>query len=261
MDTLNLQWPATDSSIAVVTLNRPDALNAMNTRMIAELLTLFREQAYNETLRCLVLTGSGKRAFSTGGDLKERNGMTNDQWRHQHHLIEDAFKALWEFPVPVIAAVEGFAYAGGCELALGADFIVASATAEFALKEVTRGILPGGGGLYNLSRSIGMRRAREMIYTGRAIDAETAYAWGLVNRVVPAGNALESALETARQIADSAPMAVRMAKLSTGRGQDCDSTTAYALDIAAYNVLVGSEDRLEGIAAFNEKRKPQWKNR
>lgn len=261
MDTLTLDWDAGGSSIGVVTLKRPDALNAMNTLMIQELLTLFREQAYNQALRCVVLTGAGTRAFSTGGDLKERNGMTNDQWRHQHHLIEDAFKALWEFPVPVIAAVEGFAYAGGCELALGADFIVASATAQFALKEVTRGILPGGGGLQNLARSIGMRRAREMIYTGQAIDAETAYAWGLVNRVVAAGEARESALQTARQITDSAPMAVRMAKLSTGRGQDCDSATAYALDIAAYNVLVVSEDRLEGIAAFNEKRKPQWKNR
>lgn len=261
MDTLKLDWHLGDSRIAVVTLNRPDALNAMNTRMIQELLHLFRDQAYNDALRCMVVTGAGGRAFSTGGDLKERNGMSNDQWRHQHHLIEDAFKALWDFPLPVIAAVEGFAFAGGCEIALGADFIVASATAQFALKEVTRGIIPGGGGLLHLARSIGTRRAREMIYTGRAIDAETAYAWGLVNRVVPAGEALNSALETAVQIAESAPMSVRMAKLSTGRGQDCDSATAYALDIAAYNVLVGSEDRLEGIAAFNEKRKPQWKNR
>ena len=187
--------------------------------------------------------------------------MSNEQWRHQHHLIEDAFKALWEFPVPVIAAVEGFAFAGGCELALGTDFIIASTTAEFALKEVTRGILPGGGGLMNLARSIGKQRAREIIYTGRAINAETAYAWGLVNRVVPAGDALKVSLEIAAEIGESAPMSVRMAKVSTGRGLECDSTTAYALDIAAYNVLVGSEDRLEGIAAFNEKRKPIWKNR
>jgi enoyl-CoA hydratase len=260
MDTLKLDW-LSDSRIAVVTLNRPDALNAMNTLMIQELLNLFREQTHNEALRCGVITGRGTRAFSTGGDLKERNGMSNDQWRRQHQLIEEMFKAMWDFPIPIIAAVEGFAFAGGCEIALGADFIVASATAQFALKEVTRGILPGGGGLQNLARSIGMRRAREMIYTGLAINAETAYAWGLVNRVVPAGDALESALESAGQIVDSAPMAVRMAKLSTSRGQDCDSATAYALDIAAYNVLIGSEDRLEGIAAFNEKRKPQWKNR
>lgn len=261
MDTLKLDWHCGDSSIAVVTLNRPGVLNAMNTRMIQELLNLFRDQAFNEALRCMILTGAENRAFSTGGDLKERNGMSNEQWRHQHHLIEETFKTLWDFPIPIIAAVEGFAYAGGCELALGTDFIVASTTAEFALKEVTRGIIPGGGGLQNLPRSIGVRRAREMIYTGRVINAETAHDWGLVNRVVPAGEALKSALETAAEIAESAPMAVRMAKHSTSRGQDCDSRSAYALDIAAYNVLIGSEDRLEGIAAFNEKRKPQWKNR
>jgi enoyl-CoA hydratase len=144
MDTLKLDW-LSDSRIAVVTLNRPDALNAMNTLMIQELLNLFREQTHNEALRCGVITGRGTRAFSTGGDLKERNGMSNDQWRRQHQLIEEMFKAMWDFPIPIIAAVEGFAFAGGCEIALGADFIVASATAQFALKEVTRGILPGGG--------------------------------------------------------------------------------------------------------------------
>src|SRR5205823_4658430 len=133
VDTLTLDWHLGGSSIAVITLNRPGALNAMNTRMIQELLDLLRDQSYNETLRCVVLTGAGSRAFSTGGDLKERNGMSNEQWRRQHHLIEETFKTLWDFPIPIISAVEGFAYAGGCELALGTDFIVASATAEFAL--------------------------------------------------------------------------------------------------------------------------------
>jgi enoyl-CoA hydratase/carnithine racemase len=146
-------------------------------------------------------------------------------------------------------------------LALGTDFIVASETAEFALKEITRGIMPGGGGMQRLARSIGVRRASELIYTGRAIKADLAYAWGLINRVTPAGQALAVALEIAREIAASAPMAIRAAKVALGRGQDCDSRTAYALDLAAYNQLVGSEDRLEGIAAFNEKRKPVWKNR
>jgi enoyl-CoA hydratase/carnithine racemase len=261
VDSLKLEWPRDAASVAVVTLNRPAALNAMNTQMIGELLQLFREQAYNDALRCMIITGAGTRAFSTGGDLKERNAMTNDQWLHQHHLIEDAFRALWELPIPTIAAVEGYAFAGGCEIALGTDFIVASETAEFALKEVTRGIMPGGGGVQNLARSIGVRRARELIYTGRAINADTAYDWGLVNRVVPAGRALETALEIADQIAESAPMAVRAVKVAINRGEDCDFQTAYALDIAGYNLLVGSEDRLEGIAAFNEKRKPVWKNR
>ena len=262
MDTLNLDWDAGGSSIGVVTLNRPDALNAMNTLMIQELLDPVSRTGLQRSAPMHGAHRRGNRAFSTGGDLKERNGMTNDQWRHQHHLIEDAFKALWEFPVPVIAAVEGFAYAGGCELALGTDFIVASATARVC----PQGSHPRNHAGRRRSAEPGSQHRdaarREMIYTGRAIDAETAYAWGLVNRVVAAGEALESALADRRdEIAASAPMAVRMAKLSTGRGQDCDSATAYALDIAAYNVLVGSEDRLEGIAAFNEKRKPQWKNR
>lgn len=261
METLKLDWDGNATNLAIVTLNRPGALNAMNTRMFTEFLSLLREQAYNEQLRCMVITGAGERSFSTGGDLKERNGMTNDQWRHQHHLIEDMFEALWSFPVPSIAAVEGFAYAGGCELALGTDFIVASETAEFALKEITRGIMPGGGGMQRLARSIGVRRASEMIYTGRAIKADQAYAWGLINRVAPASQALATALEIAREITASAPMAVRAAKVALSRGQDCDSRTAYALDLAAYNQLVGSEDRLEGIAAFNEKRTAIWKNR
>lgn len=261
METLKLDWDGATPGLAVLTLNRPGALNAMNTRMMTELLNLFREQAYNDRLRCMVLTGAGDRSFSTGGDLKERNGMSNDQWRQQHHLIEDMFEAMWNFPVPMIAAVEGFAYAGGCELALGTDFIIASETAEFAVKEITRGIMPGGGGIHRLARTIGVRRASEMIYTGCAIKADQACEWGLVNRVVPAGRALTIAQEIAGEIVASAPMAVRAAKVAINRGIDADSRTAYALDIAAYNVLIGSEDRLEGIAAFNEKRKPVWKNR
>ncbi len=126
METLKLDWDAGTPGLAVLTLNRPGALNAMNTQMITELLQLFREQPSNPQLRSVVMTGEGTRSFSTGGDLKERNGMTNEQWRHQHHLIEEMFEALWKFPVPIVAAVEGFAYAGGCELALGTDFIVAS---------------------------------------------------------------------------------------------------------------------------------------
>jgi enoyl-CoA hydratase/carnithine racemase len=200
METLKLDWDGATAGLAVLTLNRSGALNAMNTRMMTELLNLLREQAYNDALRCMVITGAGDRSFSTGGDLKERNGMSNEQWRQQHHLIEDMFEALWNFPVPSIAAVEGFAYAGGCELALGTDFIIASETAEFAVKVITRGIMPGGGGIHRLARSIGVRRASELIYTGRAIKADQACAWGLVNRVVPAGRALAAALEIANEI-------------------------------------------------------------
>ena len=187
--------------------------------------------------------------------------MTNEQWRRQHHLVEDLMPAIVDFPVPLLAAVEGYAFAGGCEFALATDFIIAGETASFAIKEVTRGILPGGLGIQNLARAIGLRRAKELVYTGRSIDARTAYEWGLVNRVVPAGKALATALEIASEIVASAPMALRYAKVAANKGSETDLYTAYALDIAAYNVLVPSEDRLEGIAAFNQKRKPRWKNR
>ena len=257
---LKVEYKGENNEILVVTLNRPDVMNAMNTQMLEERLSLFREQAYNEDLRCVVITGAGERAFSTGGDLKERNGMSDGTWKRQHHIIEDLVLLTRDFPVPVIAAVEGYALAGGCELALSADFIIASETAIFGLSEALRGILPGGGGLQNLARAIGVRRAKELIYTGRKIDAVLAYEWGMVNRVVSKGKALETALELAAMIADSAPMAVRAAKTSINKGSESDYHTAYALDIAAYNLLVSSEDRLEGVAAFNEKRKPRWKN-
>lgn len=258
---LKVEFCGDNEEIMIVTLNRPEVMNAMNTQLLEERLALFREQAHNEKLRCVVITGAGEKAFSTGGDLKERNGMSNGNWRNQHQIIEDLVLLTRDFPVPIIAAVEGYALAGGCELALSVDFIIASETAVFGLSEALRGILPGGGGLQNLARAIGVRRAKELIYTGRKIDAALAYEWGLVNRVVPKGKALETALEIAEQITESAPMAVRAAKVSINNGSETNFHTAYALDIAAYNQLVTSEDRLEGVAAFNEKRKPNWKNR
>jgi enoyl-CoA hydratase/carnithine racemase len=187
--------------------------------------------------------------------------MSDEAWRKQHHLIEDMALSIKDFPRPVIAAVEGYAMGGGCEIALMTDFIIASETAKFALPEATRGIMPGAGGMQNLARAIGMRRAKELIFTGRSIDANLAYEWGLVNRVVPKGKALETAVEVAKQIIEAAPISIRMAKLAISRGAEVDFHTGYMLDIAAYNVVVSTEDRLEGVAAFNEKRKPCWKNR
>lgn len=260
-EALHVEFHGENQEVLVVTLNRPEVMNAMNTKMLEERLELFREQAYNETLRCIVITGAGEKAFSAGGDLKERNGMSDGTWHRQHQVIEELVLLTRDFPVPIIAAVEGYALAGGCELALSTDFIVASETAVFGLSEALRGILPGGGGLQNLSRAIGVRRAKEVIYTGRKINAELAYEWGMVNHVVPKGTALEKALEVAFSIAASSPMAVKTAKVAINNGTETNFHTAYALDIAAYNLLVSSEDRLEGVAAFNEKRKPNWKNR
>ncbi|ARK32589.1 enoyl-CoA hydratase/isomerase family protein [Halalkalibacter krulwichiae] len=261
METLKVEFKGENNEILIVTLNRPEVMNAMNTKMLEERLALFREQAENEDLRCVIVTGAGGKAFSTGGDLKERNNMANRSWRQQHRIIEDLVLLYRDFPVPIIAAVEGYALAGGCEMALSADFIIASETAVFGMSEILRGIIPGAGGPQNLARVIGAPRAKELLYTGRRINADLAYEWGMVNRVVPKGMALETSLEIAYQIAESAPLAVRAAKTSVTRGSEVDFHTAYVLDLAAYNMLVSSEDRLEGVAAFNEKRKPRWKNR
>jgi len=266
MDAEKYQYITTESrgtqgEILVVRLNRPEVLNAFNTGMATELEALFRRYSTTGHLRVVILTGEGNRAFCTGADLKERQGMGDADWRVQHQLFERMFLEIKNFPQPVIAAVEGYALAGGLELALMADFIVASESARFGLTEIRRGILPGGGGLQNLPRAIGSRRAKELIYTGRIIDAQEALQWGMVNRVVPAGQALACALDLAAEIVESAPIPVRLAKVAIDRGTGVDFDTGYRLDLALYELTIGTEDRREGVAAFNEKRKPQWHNR
>lgn len=255
--------PATASGdgISVLVMNRPLVLNAMNTRMFHELREALRGLAHDERLRVLILTGEGTRAFSTGGDLKERNGMSDEAWRRQHQVIEEAFLAVKDFPVPVIAAVEGHAHGGGFEIALMADFIIASEAATFSLAEVRRGILPGGGGIQNLVRAAGMRRAKQLLFSGDSFSGTEAARWGVVNELTAPGGSVAAATAIARRIVQAAPLSVRYAKLSATRGGEVDFHTGYAMDIAAYNALVSTQDRHEGVAAFNEKRAPQWKNR
>jgi enoyl-CoA hydratase/carnithine racemase len=259
-ETLLIDSPTEDGQIVVLCLNRPEVLNAMNTKMWLELRDALCQLRQHRTLRCVLVTGSGTRAFSAGGDLKERNGMSDEAWRHQHELIEEVLLAVKDFPLPIIAAVEGHAHGGGVELALMCDFIIASQTARFSFAEVKRGIMPGGGGPQNLVRAMGMRRAKQYLFTGDEFDAARALEWSMVNEVAPAGQALQAALAIARRIQQAAPMSVRQVKLAASRGGDVDFHTGYVLDIAAYNVLVSSADRREGVAAFNEKRPPRWSN-
>ena len=241
------------------TLNRPDVANAMNTQMGRDLLAFFDEiNAARAQYRCIVLTGAGERAFCAGGDLKERNGMTDEAWQDQHLLFERMVRAFAGCPVPVIGAVNGAAYAGGCELALLCDFIYAAETARFALTEVTLGIMPGAGGTQNLPRAVGERRAKEIILTGRPFTAAEAFEWGMVNRLCKPGRVVEEALETGRRIADNAPIAVRQAKHAIHFGLQTDLASAMMFEIEAYNRMVPTADRHEGVAAFNEKRKPQF---
>jgi len=250
-----------DGSVVTVTLNRPEQMNAMNTAMGEDLLACFDALQRDALVRAVVFTGAGERAFCAGGDLKERNEMTDEAWRAQHVIFEQAAFRILRCPVPVIAAVEGFALAGGCELAVLADFIVASETAVFGVPEATLGIFPGIGGTQLLPRILGSPLAKELIFTGRRMKADEAKAAGLINHLVAKGQARTLALELASTIAANGPIAVRQAKKAIVYGSETDLDTAMILAIEAYNATVVSDDRREGVRAFNEKRKPQFKGR
>jgi len=258
--TLQLSEPQPHTLL--ITLNRPEVANAMNTQMGLDLLDLFQTiGGAPNAQRCIVVTGAGPRAFCAGGDLKERLGMTDQQWQDQHLIFERAIRAIISCPVPVIAAVNGAAYAGGMEIALCADFIYAAEHARFALTEVTLGIMPGAGGTQNLPRAVGARRAKEILLTGKPFTAQQAFEWGMVNRICKADTLLAEALETATTIAANAPISTRQIKQSVTYGLNMDLASGMMFEIEAYNRMVPTEDRREGIRAFNEKRKPQFLGR
>lgn len=257
-ETLNVAIGA--DRVGIVTMRRPAALNAMNTAMMRELRDCFAHfYVDHDAAACLVLTGEGTRGFCTGADLKERRGMTDAIWRRQHAVVEQMIRAIMHCPVPIIAAVNGAAYAGGMELALACDFVYAAQSARFALTEVTLGIMPGAGGTQNLPRAVGVRRAKEMVLTGAPFTAQQALDWGMVNRVCEDADLMSEVLAVAAQIAGNAPLSVRQAKKALDKAADLDRMTGYAFEIEAYNRTVVSEDRREGINAFNEKRKPHYK--
>ena len=260
-ETLKLDF-SEDDGVLVVTINRPQASNAMNTQMGADMRDLWSGFYVDQRgVNCIVLTGSGGKAFCAGGDLKERNNMTDEQWQQQHALFEQSLWAMMECPIPIIAAVNGAAYGGGCEFAVATDFAYAARSARFALTEVTLGILPGAMGTQNLPRAAGVRRAKEIILTGLPFTAEQALEWGVVNTLCDDDALMEETLVTARRIAGNAPLAVRQAKKSITMATQLDLKAGYAFELEAYNRLVPTEDRLEGVRAYNEKRKPNFKGR
>jgi enoyl-CoA hydratase/carnithine racemase len=251
-----------DDHILQVTLNRPEVSNALNTRMGLELMEFFEQFSIDpEEARVVIITGHGDKAFCAGGDLKERNGMTDEAWRAQHLIFERMIRAMMACPIPLVAAVNGAAYGGGCEIAAASDFVYAATTARFALTEVTLGIMPGAGGTQNLARAVGERRAKELILSGLPFTAAEAEAWGLVNRVVEPADLVEATLGIARRIAANGPLAVRQAKQAVHRGLQMSVWDGLAFEIEAYNRLVGTEDRREGVLAFNERRKPAFRGR
>jgi enoyl-CoA hydratase/carnithine racemase len=247
-------------AIALLTLNRPHVLNAMNTAMGVRLGEVLDEVTEDASIRVVVLTGAGDRAFCAGGDLKERQGMRPDQWTRQHRIFERAHHKLRNLRKPVFAAVNGVALGGGCEMAMSTDFLIAAEHARFGQPEVTRGIMPGAGGTQLLPRFLPRGLAFQLLMTGEMIPAAEAHRWGLVNRVCPAGELMDAAMELAERIAANSPAAVQQAKRSARMGLELPLEAGIETEIECYQRMVDHPDRYEGVDAFNERRPPVFQD-
>jgi enoyl-CoA hydratase/carnithine racemase len=246
------------AAVAEIVLDRPDAMNALDTAMAWRLAAVCAEIAADQTIRAVVLSAAGERAFCVGADLKERGRMTDADFLRQRPVFRAAFGAVLGLRQPVVAAVAGYALGGGCELALSCDLVVADQTAVFGLPETTVGLVPGSGGTQLALRKLGPGRAADLILTGRRIDADEAYRIGLADRLVPAGAVRKEALHLAGLMARNSPVAVRAAKQAIRNGAGIGLAAGLDVEDAAWRTAAFSADRKEGIAAFNEKREPRW---
>lgn len=247
-------------NIWILKIHRPEALNALNSLVLSELAEFFRmigEMDF-EHARGLLITGSGEKAFVAGADIKEMSGMTIHQAKDFSIRGQSIFHELALLKIPVLAAVNGFALGGGCELALACDFIYASENAKFGLPEVTLGLIPGFGGTVSLSRAIGLRKAKEWTFSGELMSAQEALQVGLVNRVYTQQELIEKSLQKLEQIAVRAPLAVSSAKSSILQGWDLEIEEAHSRESQLFGNLFDREDTKEGMKAFMEKRKAQF---
>ena len=247
-------------AVTLVTLDRPEALNALSSAVLEDLIAAFASFQADESQRCAVITGAGAKAFAAGADIKEMadKGAADfyaaDMFARWSHLVRETRK-------PWIAAVNGFALGGGCELAMMADFIIAADSARFGQPEIKLGVVPGMGGSQRLTRAIGKARAMDLILTGRTIGAEEAERAGLVARVVPAAELLGEALEAAEAIAAMPPLAVLAAKELVTAADELPLAEGIRLERRLFHLLAATEDKAEGMAAFVEKRTPVWTGR
>lgn len=248
-----------EGEIGIIFLNRPDALNALNSDMVKELINALDSFNEDKSIRCVIITGN-ERAFSAGADIKEMINMNAVDMAMTEH-----FFPLWDkignYPKPVIAAVSGFVLGGGLELAMSCDIIVSSETAQFGQPEINIGVMPGGGGTQRLTRAVGKYKAMEMILTGKRINAEEALSYGLVNKVVPKELYLEEAKKIAKEICSKSPVAVKLAKLSVNKALEVGLKDGLDFERELFYLLFSSEDKKEGMEAFIEKRKPEFKGR
>ncbi len=247
-----------ENGVGLCKLSRPKVLNALNGAVMLELITALEELDRDETVRCIIVTGD-ERAFAAGADIKEMAEATAVQ------MLERNWIAYWDrlagIGKPIIAAVSGCALGGGCELAMACDMIVASESAQFGQPEINIGVIPGAGGTQRLTRALGKSKAMEMVLTGRYLSAREAEARGLVARVVPVETYLDEAKKLAQEIASKAPIAVRFAKESVNKAFELPLDEGLGYERKLFYFLFATEDQDEGMKAFIEKRKPQWKGR
>lgn len=257
-DPVRVERHGPDGRVAELVLDRPEAHNAVSTRMARALGAAARGLAEDPGVQCVVLSSSAARAFCVGADLKERNSFSDAQLMQQRPVTRAAYGGVLALPMPAVAAVEGFALGGGLELALSCDLIVAGDEAQLGLPEVSVGVIPGGGGTQLLVRRVGWSKAASLIFTARRLTASQALALGVVDEVVPAGTARERALDLAGQIASNSPVGLRNAKRAMRLGSGVDLAAGLEIEDGCWRATAVSPDRVEGVAAFNERRRPRW---
>lgn len=247
------------SQAIILTLNRPEVMNCLNFELLYAIRDQIESLYYRTDIRTVIITGMGEKSFCAGADLKERAKLTQDEVKKFILTIRNLLTTIQNLPMPVISAVNGVALGGGTEIALASDIRIASENASMGLTETRLAIIPGGGGTQRLPRIIGVAKAKELIFTGRRVDAKEALEIGLVNKVASQQNLLDECLKMADMISETGPIAVEMAKYAIDRGIETDLATGLAIESNAYRVTIPTEDRIEGLTAFREKRKPQYK--
>ncbi len=250
-----------DDGIVLLRINRPQVMNAINVPLLKLFSETMEQLRFDSKVRVIIITGSGEKAFCSGADLKERAAMSPAEVERFIFALGKLFTAIEESPKPVIAAVNGIALGGGTELALAADIRIASTNAAMGLTETRLAIIPGGGGTQRLPRLVGRGKAKELIFTGRRIDAMEALSIGLVNQVVAPEDLPAAWRQMADMICGTGPIAIAQAKYAINRGLETDLQTGLAIEANAYRVCIPTEDRLEGLAAFKEKRKPVYRGK
>ncbi|MFS0594270.1 enoyl-CoA hydratase-related protein [Cytobacillus horneckiae] len=247
--------------IAIVTLNRPEALNAFNYDTLTELQSAVEDIRSNSNIRVVIFTGAGDKSFSVGADLKERKTLTDQEVRRNLYKIGEVFTLIEQLPQPTIAAVNGFAFGGGIELALSCDFRIAADTAKMGLTETGLAIIPGAGGTQRLPRLIGEAKALEMILMAKRVPANEALQMGILNKVTSQQNLIDESIEFAQSMLANGPLALQQAKFAVKHGMNTDLQTGLQIERKAYEVLIPTEDRVEALEAFSEKRKPNFKGK